>query len=500
MKKFAFLTLVLILMMSLPAWADKELKFASTVPTPSIDPANNYAGWFTVRYGLGETLLKFDEAMRPVPWLAKAWSLIDENTWKFELNDGVTFHSGRPMTAGAVKESLERLMKINKRAAQELAIVEITAQGQAVIFRTAQPNPTLPNYLCEPYSSIIDVEAAADDENISGTGPYKIQSFKSNDAAMVIKNETYWNGQPKLDRVTIRPIRDGGAMTMALKAGEVDAAEGLPYVNHNVFANDPAYKISSVPTSRVFMIYYNTAKPFTADQAVRQAIGMSIDKEAYSRILLNGAGAPAAGPFPAFLPYGGDKVQARSFDPEGAAGLLEAAGYIDGNGDGLREKDGRKLSLKLCTYAKRVELPVISEALQGQLRDLGVELAVEVVESIDDVLAAGDFDLAAYSYITTPTGDPWSFLNMISATDGLANFGRFSEAKVDALLKEMRSEFAPEKRVETALAVQREILARDGYSFVAHLNMALVMKSTVSGLVAHPSDYYHINVETDISE
>ena len=477
----------------------KKLAFATTVSTASIDPANGYSGWFTVRYGVGETLFKLDQSMKPVGGLAKSFEVLNATTWKIILNDNVTFHNGKPMTGEMVKASLERALKVNDRAQSTLRIASIVASGQTLTITTSEPNPTLINGLCDPFASVIDVNAGTDFEtNVVGTGPFKIEKFVPKASSTIVKYAGYWNGTPKLDRVTITPITNGDTLTMALQSGEIDAAQGMPYSSHKLFADNQKYKISSTSTSRVFMLYYNYHNKFLSNANVRKAISMAINKDSYCSVLLSGAAEPATGAFPASLPYGSSKVMSEKFNLQAAKALLAKEGYSDSNGDGILDKDGKNLSLKLVTYTSRVELPILAQAIQSQLKDIGIEVAVEVSEDVNNRLKADAFDLAAYAYVTTPTGDPLSYLDYVFKTNGVSNFGHFSNAKVDELIKQLRNEYDLQKRYNLAIQIQQLALDETAFTFMAHLQMAFVMKSNVVGLEVHPTDYYQINVNTDV--
>jgi peptide/nickel transport system substrate-binding protein len=145
-----------------------------------------------------------------------------------------------------------------------------------------------------------------------------------------------------------------------------------------------------------------------------------------------------------------------------------------------------------------VELPLLAQAIQSQLKELGIEVDVEVSEDVNDRLKAGDFDLAAYAYVTSPTGDPLAYLDYVFKTEGVSNFGNFSNEKVDSMIEELRGEFDFQKRYELAKEIQQVALDETAFTFMAHLDMAFVMKNDVEGLEVHPTDYYQINVETDI--
>ena len=139
-----------------------------------VNPHNGYSGWACIRYGVGETLFKYSDTMELEPWLAESYENVDELTWKINLKDGITFTSGRKLDGDAVKECIEHLVAVHKRAAGDLNIERVEAEADTVIITTAKPVPALINYLSDPYGCIIDMQAGITDEgNVSATGPYQ---------------------------------------------------------------------------------------------------------------------------------------------------------------------------------------------------------------------------------------------------------------------------------------------------------------------------------------
>ena len=96
---------------------------------PDVNPHNAYSGWACIRYGIGETLFRYSDAMELEPWLATAYERVDELTWEITLREGVTFSSGRSLDGQAVKECLEHLVEVHDRARGDLMIDTITADG-----------------------------------------------------------------------------------------------------------------------------------------------------------------------------------------------------------------------------------------------------------------------------------------------------------------------------------------------------------------------------------
>ena len=464
-----------------------------------VDPADGYNGWGTIRYGVGETLYVLDENLNVQPLLAKDSSLSEDKlTWTINLHDDVKFHNGKAMDGEAVKADLERLVGMNERAAAQLNVASITADGNSVSITTNEPNPTLLNALCDPYACIIDVTADVDNNAYPvGTGPYVMKEYVEDVSAYLEPFADYWGGTPASKSVTVKAISDVDTLAMAMQNGEIDAAYGVSYDTLDTFANDPNFAVTQAATARVYSLFFNLQHDYMKDESFRRAICMSVDKETYGSVLINGAGTATKSAFPSALSYGDDSkmTDVPDYDPEGAKALLEENGYKDTDGDGFIDKDGKKVSLRLVTYG-RTGLPQSAQALQSALQDLGIDVSYEQCESVETVLTAGDFDICAYACVTTPTGDPQSYLNSIAGTEGNMNYGKYENAETQALLDKLAVEFDTAKRAELAIEIQQLITKDSSYSFMFHLNMFMVTKSGVKGIAQSPVDYYQINVNT----
>jgi len=163
------------------------------------------------------------------------------------------------------------------------------------------------------------------------------------------------------------------------------------------------------------------------------------------------------------------------YNPEGARTLLAESGYRDEDGDGFIAKDGKEVSLRIVTYG-RTGLPQSAQALQSALQEIGIAATYEQFESIDTVLKAGDFDICAYAYVTTPTGDPLSYLSYTTGTGNGGNYGNYSNPQVDSLLHELSLEFDRDKRADLATEIQQIVTSDCAYSYLFHLNMFMVTK------------------------
>ena len=463
---------------------------------PDVNPHNAYSGWACIRYGIGETLFRYTDHMELEPWLATGYEQVDETTWTITLREGVTFSSGRAMDGQAVKECLEHLVQVHDRAAGDLMVESITAQGQTVTVHTTQPNPTFLHHLCDPYACIIDMEAGVTQEGmVVGTGPYVAASLVSGEELQLVRNGAYWDGEPGYASITVLTISDGDTLTMALQAGEIDGAYGLPYASYPLFDTED-YTRSSCATSRVFFVSMNFESSVVQDPAVRAAIAMGIDKERFVDTLLDGNGYPAAGAFPDYLSFGGEAVSAKGYNPQAARDTLEAAGWVDTDGDGIREKDGQRLTIRWLTYPSRQELPLLAEAAQATLKEIGVEVVIQSTADHNRLRAdPTTWDVYASAMVTAPTGDGEYFFSTHCLASSVANNGHYSNAKLEQLADRMAQTFDPEAREELAVEMQRVLLEDDAFVFCSHLQMSMVTQSDVTGLVAHPCDFYEITVD-----
>lgn len=482
---------------------EKVFRYGTTAYGPEmgnagLNPHENYSGWSTIRYGVGETLFRFDESMSLTPWLATDYEQIDEYTIKINLRDNVYFTSGRKMDGEAVKECLEDLIAKHDRAPGDLQLDSITSEGQSVTLRSKEKVPALLNYLCDPYGSIIDMQYGVTmDKNVSGTGPFIAKKVTDQEIELD-KNSNYWGGEVNVDKVIVKSITDGDTLTMALQSGEIDAAQGLPYASLSLFKDDSKYKISSTDTSRTFFAAMNFETKALQDKNVRKAIAMGIDKEGFTKVLLNGNGTKAEGAFPASFTFGDNEVSALNYDPLKARELLQEAGFVDLDADGYVEKDGERLTIRWLTYPGRQELPLLAEAAQASLKDIGIEVVVNSTANHLDFIESGEWDVYVSAFVTAPTGDPAYFFTTHALKDSAKNRGHYYNKTIEELSQQMKEEFAVTKRSNLAIQMQQTILDDAAFFFASHLRMSFVMKDSVSGFEAHPSDYYEITANLTI--
>lgn len=463
-----------------------------------VNPHNGYSGWACIRYGVGETLFKYSDTMELEPWLAESYENVDELTWKINLKDGITFTSGRKLDGDAVKECIEHLVAVHKRAAGDLNIERVEAEADTVIITTAKPVPALINYLSDPYGCIIDMQAGITDEgNVSATGPYIAEEIVTDSGLTLVKNQNYWNGEPGLDKIIVKTISDGDTLTMALQSGELNAAYGLPYSSLSLF-NNSNYTISSSETSRSFFAQMNYANVNLQDSNVRAAIAMAINKKDFTNVLLKGNGTLAEGPFPKDYTFGDSYVKAAEYNIDNARHLLAQSGWKDTDGDGYVEKNGEKLTLRWLTYPSRQELPLLAENVQASLKQIGIDVKINCTANHLDYIKKGEWDIYASAFVCAPTGDPEYFFTTHCLKNSSKNRGGYYNEQLEQLEEQLSTTFDTEGREQLGIKMTQTILDDNAFIFASHLKMSIVSGKGVSGLTAHPSDYYEITAELDM--
>ena len=476
--------------------SSKTLNAAMFWISTSLDPTNNYDGWVLSRIGVGETLLKLNEKYEVEPSLAKSYEQIDDTTWKFTLNNSVTFSNGKKVTGKHVQQCLERAFKNNTRAVDYFDLNHIESKGQEVYLYLNKPSGALLNNLCEPLFTIYD--ASQSDEDIAShpicTGPFVVDDFVSEKTIETSRNENYYDGKAKLDHVHFTQVSD--ARVLALQSKEVDLANTIDYSSLKLFRKNKDYQVLEVLGPRTNVVYMNNESTFLNDKIIRQALSYSVDRESIVKLI---GGKVAQGLYSSALPYG-HVLNGYTFDLAKANALLNEAGYLDSNHDGIREKDGQKIVLNYYESADHgsSDANIIAQSLQSEAKKIGIEIKLNQVENVNDIKAAGTFDLCSANDSSAPTGDPETFVQQRYLSTGSNNTGRYKNEEVDHLIQQFSTAYDLNQRQDLAKKISEQILDDAGNIYVSYVPLNTVASSKVKGAICHPVDYYMITKDLDL--
>lgn len=348
------------------------------------------------------------------PYLAESWEEApDGMAWTFKLKPGVTFHNGKPFTSADVAKIIEMFRSTdNSYMVDAISSVE-TPDDLTVKFVMVHPDPNLLYNLASSFMGIPDpdaVTALGDDYGITeavGTGPFKLESFILGQETVVVRNDDYaWGsslsankGPARLERIVFREIPDVSTAFLELKSGGVDALLTVPTDYLAEIEADDALAVVPIPGWEVYYMAINVTKePFT-DIRVRQAAALAINQQEILDNVFSGYGGVANGFLIEALPESRiDPAVAISHDAEKADALLDEAGWTKG-ADGVREKDGAKLTVTLWTQNDSI-FRRLTEVVQAQLKAVGFDPQIQTFDSstIRDQYKSGDQQLAVRSY------------------------------------------------------------------------------------------------------
>ncbi|WP_458093735.1 ABC transporter substrate-binding protein [Roseomonas sp. WA12] len=447
---------------ALPGAAGAQtLNLAVGAPVTSLDPhyhalSPNYA----VADMLFDSLTAFDARARIEPRLALSWTPISESVWEFKLRPGVKFHNGNDFTAEDVAFTIARVPTVPNspssygiytRAIQRVEVVD----PLTVRFHTNGPYPLLPVDLGQ--IQMLDSETHANpltEEFNSGrlaigTGPFRMTSYRSGDRIEYTRNDAYFGNRPHWQRVNYRMITNDAARTAALLSGDVDFIDQVPTSDIAKLRGDQRVQLSEVDGLRLIFLALDHSRdgstPFITDNdgkplprnplrdvRVRQALSLSIDRQAITDRVMEGASSPTTQLLPptAFgaLP---DRRVPRA-DADAARRLLAEAGYPQGFRITLHGPNDRYMN----------DARII-QAIGQMWTRIGVRTAVEGQPWATFVARAGRQELSAMLVgWGTSSGEPTSPLRSLLATAtpargwGGSNRGRYSNPAMDAKLDE----------------------------------------------------------------
>ncbi|MBA3317385.1 MAG: hypothetical protein H0T50_04760 [Gemmatimonadales bacterium] len=393
------------------------------------------------------------------PQLARSWSRRDSLTLVFELDPRARWHDGAPVTARDVTFTLKRAQdrSIAPRLASVTArIARVEAEGdRRVVFRFREVYseqlydatfhvPILPAHLLDGLGPSSSAWSAFAGRPV-GSGPYRWVRREEGQFIELAANHDFFLGRPGIERVIVRVAVSSDARINLLLAGEADAMDNIPPPTTNLARVEaaPSLRLVPVPSNILGYLLFNQREPghrdrphpILADRDVRRALIMALDRDLLIRAVLGPYGHVPFGPVSSQLWIRHGAPRHSRQDQSTARRLLAGRGWVDRNGDGIREnRDGAPLSLRLLVSSSSVARGQMAAIIQEQVRQVGVHVDVVRVEPAVWIerRTSGDFDIdfSSANLDPSPSGLAYSW-----SCGGPGNVGGYCDPGADSLLQ-----------------------------------------------------------------
>lgn len=462
------------------------LTVAITADPIGFDPHKTTAhSSFQVLENVFDTLVGVGADTLPEPDLAKSWDVSEDGlTWTFHLREGVTFHNGRPLTADDVKYSLDRIMDPDEAAApawRMAAVESIEAPDElTVLIHLHYPYPGLltkvGGYKGMAIVARENVEDGTIVSNPIGSGPFAFVRFVPGDRVELARNEAYWmEDRPILDGIVYRVIPDETVRLTSLTTGEVDWIDGVPPARVDALRGRDDIVVGEAPGLDYWYLGVNLDHEALGDVRVRQAIAFAIDREELAEAALWDAAEANDGPIPpdsfwytGYHPYLGKESMDKATE------LLEDAGWAG----------GFKADIMVSTqYPETIR---VAEVMQAQLRPLGIELEIRVLEWGTWLAEQGEGNFDTYFSGWIGNLDADDFFYAQHRTGEGFNFTGYSNPELDELLDRGRMEADEDERYAIYADVQRIIIDEAPYIYVYVPTVVHAWQPYVQGYETRP--------------
>jgi peptide/nickel transport system substrate-binding protein len=480
------------------------LRIGYSLDLEGLDPARHGGGAGNITSQIFERLVDIQPDGTLKPALATSWEWVNDTQIRFHLREGVKFHSGNPFNAEVAKWSIDWLTDPDKGAIQSSYLTPLIETVEA------EDEYTILITLKEPYSAFEKAagnhlimrdmkmyEEIGDDYGtgqVSGTGPWKFVEWQPRSYVQLERNPDWWGEGNYLDGLRFDILTEPSTRVLAFKNGDVDVlTEPSPEVFEE-FANDPKYKVLTVPGDRIFKFDFDYEKPEWQNPNIRKAISLAIDKEGIVEAFVGAFGVPAKSIMThiheSFIPFEGYM----EYDPQKATDLLEAEGYQSGP-DGYLAKDGQTLEVVFGVPDVGFRKDM-AQTMASQLEEIGVKASVVATERgafwgelLKDEIPFDLFDTNWGSLLDEVGMLYGHYWGPNTSPEGL-NMSRRSGDPLDQMIISSKQEIDHDKRMQILKDIQTsfydETLALVLYD---QLN-GWVTQSNVMDFKPHPGSFY----------
>lgn len=480
--------------------ADQGHTFTFAI-SEEVDTLNPLSSWMAVSYELllliYDPLLRYDENLEKVASLAENWEVSDDQlTWTFNLRDDVKWHDGQPFTSADVKFSYELFteQEAYMYATYNEGIVDISCPDDyTVVMSTEEPkanmlmntSPIVPKHIWEALEDPYNYE----NEHPIGTGPFLYDSTGEGFIKLT-KNPDYFEEIPgNIENIVFVLYENADTAAQALLLGEIDGTSNLSASQIDqmeaeegvelILAEIPGFSYVALniwPESEG--VYF---PPLLKDKVVRYAIDKCVNREKIISMIYGDAGKVGT-----TIVNPGDKYhyepvegELRTFDPAQAGAMLEAAGYKDSDGDGIREAaDGAKLSFELISIADNTPEVKTAQMIASDCATAGIEIRLVTMDSgaLVDLMYTGEYDMYIWGWGADV--DP-SVITKIFVTDEWWNLNEtgYSDPQYDEMFYKQMTLMDEDERIAMVQEMQKIAYENAHYIVYAYDNYIQAIRS-----------------------
>jgi ABC-type transport system substrate-binding protein len=354
----------------------------------TFDPHNLSFANFTLQQNLYDTLIRYDQSLKPLPGLAERWTIApDGQSVTLQLRKGVRFHSGKELAAADVVKNFEKAADKDRGSNMLPAVANVASvtapDASTVVIAFKKVSPEITDIL--QAMAIIEPAAMEGLKNRgSGTGPFKFVEWVPGDHTTLERNAQYWGAPaPSVDRVVFKVFSDSDAMVAALQSGICDLVVSLPPKDVSRLSRE-FNLVRGHPGALTYELRVNGTRPPFDKKEARQALQFAIDRKGVVDNVLFGVSQPTALPFSrASAAYDATTLQKYPFDLKRAKELLDRAGVTGAKAECL-------------ALPQFPELPAIAQILKADLAKIGLDVDLVVLDSTQYYkrVLGGDFQLA----------------------------------------------------------------------------------------------------------
>ena len=455
-----------------------------------LNPAIGNDGYATEVTGhIFSTILNVDnETMEFIPHVAERWEISEDNlTYTFFLREDAVFSDGVPLTAEDIEFSYDIIMDPASDTApirNYYADIETVEILDPLTIRFNMKKPYFRHIIVLGLMEVMpkhiygegDFNTHPNNRNPVGSGPYKFEKWDTGQQIVLARNENYFLDWPHVDKRVFKFISDENASFQVLERHELDEMRMQPELwvtrgsrpsfeaEFNKFTpNSP----SPGTLSRYNYIGWNMRKPMFQDKRVRRALTMLFDRELIIETVWHGLGTLITGGMPYDSPEYDHSIEPWPFDPEAAKKLLDEAGWVDSDRDGVREKDGVPFEFELSYGAGLAEYNQLTAVYQEELKRAGISMSLNPLEWAAFLERVYDrsFDANMMAWVTPMQQDLYQLWHSTMAPSG-SNHPGFIRDDVDKILEDFRIEFDPEKRAKLYHRLHAILHEEQPYTFL----------------------------------